>query len=62
MCLSRALRGNADGVQSSAMPTVPCAQEMTGQPPLGALPFGMNIAPVLDAIRLCWFRVENWTR
>ena len=27
------------------MPVVPCAQVMTGQPPLGALPFGIATVP-----------------
>jgi hypothetical protein len=29
----------------SAMPTVPCAHVITGQPPLGALPFGIATVP-----------------
>jgi hypothetical protein len=33
------------GAHASAMPTVPCAQLITGQPPFGALPFGTATSP-----------------
>ena len=34
-----------DGAQASAMPVVPWPQLMTGQPPLGAWPFGTDTVP-----------------
>jgi hypothetical protein len=34
-----------DGAQASAMPVVPCAQPITGQPPLGARPLGTDTVP-----------------
>lgn len=34
-----------DGAHASAMPTVPCPQVTTGQPPLGALPLGTATVP-----------------
>ena len=38
-----------DGAQLSPSPDVPCAHEITGQPPRGGLPFGRNSIPVLSA-------------
>jgi hypothetical protein len=40
-----------DGAQASAIPIVPCAQVITGQPPFGALPLGIATVPD-TAIRL----------
>ena len=34
-----------EGAQASAIPVVPWPQVMTGQPPLGALPFGIDTVP-----------------
>ena len=34
-----------EGAHWSAMPVVPWAHEMTGQPPFGALPFGIDTVP-----------------
>ncbi len=34
-----------EGAQASAIPTVPCAHVITGQPPFGALPFGIATVP-----------------
>ena len=37
--------GSREGAHTSAMPVVPCAQVITGQPALGALPFGIATMP-----------------
>ena len=37
--------GVRDGVQRSAIPVVPWAQLITGQPPRGGLPRGMTTVP-----------------
>jgi hypothetical protein len=36
---------NIEGAHWSAMPVVPCAHVTTGQPPLGALVFGIETVP-----------------
>ncbi len=37
--------GARDGAQRSAIPVVPWAQLITGQPPFGALPLGTETVP-----------------
>ena len=41
------------GAQLSAIPVVPCAKEITGQPFFGGLPFGTLTAPETAAVLPC---------